>query len=62
MSHCGWSSVLESIVSGVAIIAWPLHSEQDMNATMLTNEMKTAIRADNKPTKGLLTREEIENW
>lgn len=30
-----------------------------MNATMLTNDMKIAIRSDIKPTKGLITREQI---
>ncbi|KAJ8451813.1 hypothetical protein Cgig2_007296 [Carnegiea gigantea] len=48
-----------AIVSGVPIIDGPLHSEQDMNATMLTNEMKIAVRSDIKPKKGLITREEI---
>ncbi|XWS42015.1 hypothetical protein CRYUN_Cryun17cG0132300 [Craigia yunnanensis] len=28
LSHCGWNSVLESIVNGVPLIAWPLYAEQ----------------------------------
>ncbi|CDP11886.1 unnamed protein product [Coffea canephora] len=28
VSHCGWNSVLESIVCGVPIATWPLYAEQ----------------------------------
>lgn len=43
VTHCGWNSVLESIVHGVAMIAWPLYAEQKMNATMLV-DMGVAVR------------------
>ncbi|XP_048140169.1 UDP-glucosyltransferase 29-like [Rhodamnia argentea] len=32
VSHCGWSSVMESIRFGVPIIAMPMHLDQPMNA------------------------------
>lgn len=32
LSHCGWSSVLESIKSGVPIIAAPMQLDQPLNA------------------------------
>ncbi|XP_047319228.1 UDP-glycosyltransferase 92A1-like [Impatiens glandulifera] len=35
MSHCGWNSVLEALVSGVPIIGWPLAAEQCLNAKYL---------------------------
>lgn len=44
LSHCGWNSVLESIVYGVPLIAWPLYAEQRMNAVMLNEGLKVALR------------------
>ncbi|XP_073018591.1 anthocyanidin 3-O-glucosyltransferase 5-like [Primulina eburnea] len=60
MSHCGWNSTLESIVSGVPIIAWPLYAEQRMNATFLVEELGVAVRPEVLPTKKVVGREEIE--
>ncbi|XP_045798148.1 hydroquinone glucosyltransferase-like [Trifolium pratense] len=44
LSHCGWNSVLESIQEGVPIVAWALFAEQAMNAVMLSDGLKVAIR------------------
>ncbi|KAK2360305.1 hydroquinone glucosyltransferase [Trifolium repens] len=44
LSHCGWNSILESIQVGVPIVAWPLFSEQAMNAVMLSDGLKVALR------------------
>ncbi|XP_023759842.1 anthocyanidin 3-O-glucosyltransferase 5 [Lactuca sativa] len=60
MTHCGWNSTLESISSGVAMIAWALYAEQRMNATMLTEELKVAVRPEVLPTKKVVGREEVE--
>ena len=58
LSHCGWSSTLESVVHGIPIIAWPLFAEQRTNAVMLSEELKVAIRPKmNK--NGIVQREEI---
>ncbi|KAH6808762.1 hypothetical protein C2S51_026545 [Perilla frutescens var. frutescens] len=35
VSHCGWSSVIESMYYGVPVIAMPMQSEQPLNAQML---------------------------
>ncbi|GJZ47189.1 anthocyanidin 3-O-glucosyltransferase 5-like protein [Tanacetum coccineum] len=40
LSHCGVSSVCESIAAGVPMIAWPLHAEQRLNASTLVEEGK----------------------
>ncbi|PKU64909.1 UDP-glycosyltransferase 88B1 [Dendrobium catenatum] len=42
VTHCGWNSVLEAIVGGVAMVAWPLYAEQRMNKLMLV-EMGLAV-------------------
>ena len=34
LTHCGWSSVLESLPAGVPIVALPLHIDQPINANL----------------------------
>ncbi|MED6126779.1 hypothetical protein PIB30_081834, partial [Stylosanthes scabra] len=58
LTHCGWSSILESIVNGVPMIAWPLHAEQKMNAVLMTEGMKVATRPK-IGENGLVENEEI---
>ncbi|KAL1554649.1 cis-zeatin O-beta-D-glucosyltransferase [Salvia divinorum] len=43
MSHCGWNSCVESIMAGVAIAAWPMHSDQPSNAALVADVLKTGI-------------------
>ncbi|XP_015876877.2 zeatin O-glucosyltransferase [Ziziphus jujuba] len=43
LSHCGWNSTLESISYGVPVAAWPLHSDQPMNALFITEVLKTGV-------------------
>ncbi|MED6201149.1 hypothetical protein PIB30_092061, partial [Stylosanthes scabra] len=45
LCHCGWNSILESVVHGIPMIAWPLFAEQRMNAVLFCNGLKVAIRA-----------------
>ncbi|XP_027334997.1 hydroquinone glucosyltransferase-like [Abrus precatorius] len=58
LSHCGWSSTLESVVNGVPMIAWPLFAEQKMNAIILNDELKVALRPM-VDESGIVKREEI---
>jgi len=58
LTHCGWNSILETVVHGVPVIAWPLYAEQKMNAVSLTEGIKMALR----PTvgeNGIIGRVEI---
>ncbi|PWA48240.1 hypothetical protein CTI12_AA492370 [Artemisia annua] len=58
LTHCGWNSILETVVHGVPVIAWPLYAEQKMNAVSLNEGMKIALR----PTigeNGIVSRVEI---
>ncbi|XAR53976.1 Hydroquinone glucosyltransferase [Bertholletia excelsa] len=57
LSHCGWNSTLESVVSGVPMIAWPLYAEQKMNAVMLAEDLKVALRP--RAAENLIGRSEI---
>ncbi|XP_015081699.1 zeatin O-glucosyltransferase-like [Solanum pennellii] len=44
MSHCGWNSCMESMTMGVPILAWPMHSEQPWNATLITEILEVGIQ------------------
>ncbi|KAI3730282.1 hypothetical protein L1987_61451 [Smallanthus sonchifolius] len=44
VSHCGWNSVLESILAGVMILAWPMEADQYVNARLLVEEHGVAVR------------------
>ncbi|XP_045792194.1 hydroquinone glucosyltransferase-like [Trifolium pratense] len=59
LSHCGWSSTLESVVNGVPVIAWPLFAEQKMNAKLLTDVLKVAVRPKIDDENGIVKREEV---
>lgn len=52
VTHCGWNSVLESILSGVPMVAWPLYAEQKMNAVILTEELGVAVRVKAAAAEG----------
>ncbi|TQE09543.1 hypothetical protein C1H46_004891 [Malus baccata] len=45
---CGWNSVLEAVVAGVPMIAWPLHAEQHMNMNVLAMDMEMAITVEQR--------------
>jgi hydroquinone glucosyltransferase len=44
LTHCGWNSILESVVHGVPLITWPLFAEQKMNAVLLSEGLKVGMR------------------
>ncbi|TKY75486.1 Hydroquinone glucosyltransferase [Spatholobus suberectus] len=58
LTHCGWNSVLESVVNGVPLVAWPLYAEQRMNAVLVTEGVNVALRPM-VGENGLVEREEI---
>ncbi|CAL4947556.1 unnamed protein product [Urochloa decumbens] len=43
VTHCGWSSVLEAIMGGVPMLAWPMYAEQRMNKVFLVEGMQLAV-------------------
>ncbi|XP_004515370.1 hydroquinone glucosyltransferase [Cicer arietinum] len=59
LSHCGWSSTLESVVNGVPMIAWPLFAEQRMNARELVDVLKVGVRAKVDDENGIVKRDEV---
>lgn len=59
LSHCGWSSLLETISNGVPLIAWPLFAEQRMNAVLVAEDLKVAFRVKKS---GLVDHQEIAKY
>ncbi|PUZ54898.1 hypothetical protein GQ55_5G168700 [Panicum hallii var. hallii] len=59
VTHCGWNSVLEGIVSGVPMICWPLYAEQRMNKTHMVEEMKVGVVVEGYEEE-LVKAEELE--
>ncbi|XP_016464691.1 beta-D-glucosyl crocetin beta-1,6-glucosyltransferase-like [Nicotiana tabacum] len=57
MSHCGWSSVMESMKYGVSIIAMPMHIDQPINSR-LVEEVGIAVEVV-RDSNGKLHREEV---
>lgn len=61
LTHCGWNSILESIVHGVPLIAWPLFAEQRLNSVLVVEDLKVALRV--KPNEmGLIQRDQISEY
>ncbi|CAI9117536.1 OLC1v1018936C1 [Oldenlandia corymbosa var. corymbosa] len=44
LTHCGWNSTLESIVSGAPVVAFPYWTDQGTNAKLIEDVWKTGIR------------------
>ncbi|KAF5181322.1 Udp-glycosyltransferase 89a2 [Thalictrum thalictroides] len=44
LTHCGWNSVLEGIVAGVMLFAWPMEADQFINARLLVDDMGVAVK------------------
>ncbi|KAK9684444.1 hypothetical protein RND81_10G210600 [Saponaria officinalis] len=44
LTHCGWNSILEGLISGVGMLAWPMGADQFTNATLLVDELKVGVR------------------
>ncbi|KAJ9539623.1 hypothetical protein OSB04_026129 [Centaurea solstitialis] len=59
VSHCGWNSALEAVVSGVPMVAWPLYSEQKMIRVFLVQELKVAV-AVRMAADGFVMAEAVE--
>ncbi|KAL7107997.1 hypothetical protein ACP275_06G088300 [Erythranthe tilingii] len=57
LSHCGWSSVMEGVYSGVPIVAAPMHLDQPLNARLVEEAGlgEEVVRSG----EGRLDREEV---
>ncbi|XP_022772405.1 UDP-glycosyltransferase 88F3-like [Durio zibethinus] len=60
VTHCGWNSILEAVVAGVPMIAWPLYAEQRLNRNILVQDMKMAIPVEQREGDGFVSGIELE--
>lgn len=58
LTHCGWSSVLESMAEGVPMVALPLHIDQPLNANLAV-ELGAAAARVKQERFGEFTAEEV---
>ncbi|KAJ0077536.1 hypothetical protein Patl1_35418 [Pistacia atlantica] len=58
ITHCGWNSLSETIVSGVPVIAYPQWTDQPTNAKLVTDVFKIGLRL--RPNSdGIVSTEEV---
>ncbi|XP_016445752.1 UDP-glycosyltransferase 75C1 [Nicotiana tabacum] len=46
LTHCGWNSTLESLVSGIPVVACPLWTDQGCNSKLIQDVWKTGVRVN----------------
>lgn len=61
VTHCGWNSTMESLTSGMPVVAFPQWGDQVTDAVYLVDVFKTGVRmcrgeAENR----VIPREEVE--
>ncbi|CAH2041465.1 unnamed protein product [Thlaspi arvense] len=59
VTHCGWNSTLESLVSGVPAVGIPQFADQPTNAKLIEDTFKSGVRATPNED-GLVEGEEIK--
>ncbi|KAJ9675973.1 hypothetical protein PVL29_024783 [Vitis rotundifolia] len=60
VSHVGWNSVLEAVVAGVPMVAWPLHAEQHLNKAVVVENMKMAFGVEQRDGDRFVSGAELE--
>ncbi|KAF3438004.1 hypothetical protein FNV43_RR20760 [Rhamnella rubrinervis] len=59
LCHCGWNTVLEAIVAGVVMLAWPMGADQFRNAIVLEQQkagVKVCEGAETVPDSAYLAQ------
>ncbi|MED6134216.1 hypothetical protein PIB30_035007 [Stylosanthes scabra] len=61
VTHCGWNSTMESLVSGVPVVAFPQWSDQNTNAKLMEDAWKIGVRVNPKAIneEGIVEAEEL---
>uniref|UniRef100_A0A803LGY3 Glycosyltransferase n=1 Tax=Chenopodium quinoa TaxID=63459 RepID=A0A803LGY3_CHEQI len=48
VTHCGWNSILEGVITGVPMVTWPLHAEQFYNEKLVTDVLRIGSQVGSK--------------
>ncbi|PQQ18458.1 crocetin glucosyltransferase chloroplastic [Prunus yedoensis var. nudiflora] len=59
VTHCGWNSSLESLVSGVPVVAFPQWTDQGTNAKLIEDTWKIGVRVTPND-EGIVVGEELK--
>lgn len=60
VTHCGWNSTLESLSSGVPMVAFPQWTDQTTNAKLIEDVWKIGVRVDEEVNEdGIVRGDEI---
>nr|XP_004297003.2 PREDICTED: crocetin glucosyltransferase, chloroplastic-like [Fragaria vesca subsp. vesca] len=57
VTHCGWNSTMESLVSGVPVVAFPQWTDQGTNAKLIEDTWKTGVRVEPNEEGGVVGEE-----
>ncbi|XP_047081025.1 UDP-glycosyltransferase 88A1-like isoform X2 [Lolium rigidum] len=60
LTHCGWNSTLEAVVTGMPMVCWPLEAEQWMNKVYIVEEMKVGIEVRGYKPGELVTADNVD--
>jgi pathogen-inducible salicylic acid glucosyltransferase len=59
LTHCGWNSTVEALSFGIPMVAFPLWTDQPMNAKYMESVWEVGVRT-RRDSVGLVNREEVE--
>ncbi|KAI4989869.1 hypothetical protein ZWY2020_038232 [Hordeum vulgare] len=77
VTHCGWNSILETVIAGVPVLGWPMISEQTTNCRQVTtawnigaelpqeaggDEIAALVKEMMVGEKGMEAREKTLEW
>ncbi|KAL2247084.1 UNVERIFIED_CONTAM: UDP-glycosyltransferase 75C1 [Sesamum indicum] len=60
LTHCGWNSSLESLVSGVPVVSFPQWTDQTTNAKLIQDFWRTGLSVGKPEDGGVVKADEIE--
>ncbi|KAG2308136.1 hypothetical protein Bca52824_027884 [Brassica carinata] len=60
VTHCGWNSTMETVVTGVPVVAYPSWIDQPLDARLLVDVFGIGVRMRNDAVDGELKVDEVE--